>query len=525
MLRYVASTNLEFNLSASYSKEDDDSAPEVLIDAHPSTTDHFASAYNDMIFAAYGIRYDNRFLPPPGRPYSNYSAYTSPFRNHTYPNKNAQHSGDVSGSVDWDVADNVHAKAIVAHSEYGGSYTEDAAEDPFDISMAYGTFRVKQTTGELRFTGNLLDSKLEWAAGAFALDAHEHLGGDIDYVTLSWAVDDTVKSRNESGFLHAIYHLTNRLSLTAGGRYTAVHKSYDFQHPGLLVIPTPSIVSEHHADWLANLSYQITDDLMVYAQASTGFRPGGIFARPVTVYQLLPFSGEELTAYEVGLKSQWFDNRLRANIAGFYSDYNKHLTTRSEYQCLGETPPPTPKESPSLCPPGGFVTWGVSITTPATIKGIELELEYEPIDKLLIGLSGGYHQYRSGVHTPGDPGYVYPGNIGQPEYNANGSVQYTMKVTGGSLTPRLDWFYISHQTNGPRASSAPPDPLYIIPARSTFNARLTYQFDNSNWSVAVSCTNLTDKYYYNTLFSGSGLALSGNVAPPREWAFTVRRNF
>ena len=525
MLRYIATSDIEFNLSASYYKADDESPPEVLIEAHPSTTDNFASAYNDMIFATYGVRYDNRFLPPPGRPYSNYSSYTSPFRGHTYPNKNLQHSGDLSGAMDWDVAENTHLKVILARSEYGGSYTHQATQDPFGISMAYGTFDVEQTSAEARFTGSLLNDKLEWAAGVFGLWATEHLGGDIDYVTLSWEVDDTVKARNKSGFVHAVFHLTDRLSITGGGRFTAVHKSYDFQHPGLLVVPTPSIAKEHHPDWLANVSYQVTEDAMVYAQASTGFRPGGIFARPVTIYQLLPFEGEELTAYEVGAKTQWFGNRLRVNAAAFYSDYNKHLTTRGEYQCLGEAPPPTPKESPTLCPPGGFVTWGVSITTPANIKGLELEVTVEPVDALLFNLSGGYHRYQSGVHTPGAPGYVFPGNIGQPQYNATGSIQYTFEAPGGSVTPRLDWFYQSHQTNGPRASSAPPDPLYVLPSLSTFNARITYEFTDSNWSMSLSCTNLTDKYYYHDLFSGSGLALSGNVAAPREWAFTVRRNF
>ena len=60
-----------------------------------------------------------------------------------------------------------------------------------------------------------------------------------------------------------------------------------------------------------------------------------------------------------------------------------------------------------------------------------------------------------------------------------------------------------------------------------FNGRLTYQTADRDWSLALSVTNLFDKFYYLTKFDNSGLfgTVSGTPARPREWALTVKRRF
>jgi len=525
MLRYLANEQLEFNVNASYSTEVDEVTPEVLIDAHPATNDGFDSVYLANVMAKYGITYDNRFLPPPGQPYSSYGAFSSPLRGLSYKNQNSQNSKDVSGTMDWDITQDIHLKGILATSIYGGDYTQNPDLSPLALGFAYGTFAVSQNTGEFRFTGKAFDGKLDWAAGAFWLHAIEHLGGSINFVLLSFAVDDRVDADSKSGFLHGVYHLTDKLSLEAGARYSVAQKFYHFDHPGLLVIDTPFEAKADTVDWKAGLTYQFTDDLMGYVSASTGSRPPGLYGRPQSIYQLSTIPAESLTSYEAGVKSEFFSHRLRLNLAAFYSDYKKEVNLINEYQCLGQAPPPTPVTAPSLCPPGGSIAWGFYIATPAQVRGVELEATAEPIPGLVFNLNGGYNDFRSGINTPGQPGYLAPGNLPQPRINAAGGAQYGIHTPFGVITPRLDWQFESKQTFDPSPTTESPISQYIIPSYSIFNGRLTYEPDNSKWRAVFQVTNLTNKYYYYTLFPFSGFDTTGAVAPPREFSVSLRRTF
>jgi iron complex outermembrane receptor protein len=525
MFRYVASDRLEFNVITSYSEQHDEVTPEVLLAATPSTTDNFTSTYNNMIFARYGIRYDGRFLPPPGNKYASYATFSSPFRGRNLKNENAQDSRDLSGTMDFDITDSVHLKTIVAHGNYGGIYTQSPDLSPLGLAHAYGTFEVNQTTAEVRLTGTTFGTRLEWATGLFYLKADEHLGGLQDYVTTSFQVRDRVDVDNKSAFLHGVFHLTDRFSVTAGARYSDAEKIYSFDHPGLLQIATPFPAKASNVDWLVGADYRFTDDLMLYSRVATGSRPPGVFARPVTINQLSSFDAEELTSYEVGFKSQMFNNRLRVNLGAYHSDYSKRLTGLNRFECLGEAAPKTPRLVASDCPPGGSVTWGGYVTTPAKLQGYELEATAEPMDDLLINLNAGYNDFESGVTTLGRPGFLYSGNLIQPRMNASGGAQYRIHFPAGILTPRLDWMYQSKQTFNARSSTTAPLPFNIIGGTSVFSARLTYEPSDSKWMADLAVTNLSDKYYYYAQFSGSGFATSAPVAPPRQYLFSVKRSF
>jgi iron complex outermembrane receptor protein len=525
MLRYLATDKLEFNFQAAYTREVDEAAPEVLVNASPSTTDNFVSAYNQNVFNKYGIYYGNEFRPPPGYPYSSYASFASPLRGLHYHNQQGQNSTDLSGKMDYDITDGLHLKAVLAYSNYGGIQLQNPDLSPLAVAYAYATFDVHQGTAEVNLTGSLFDKKLEWVVGGFWLRAAEFLGGAQNYVVLSWAVQDYVTVNNKSGFAHLIYHVTPRLSVFGGARYSADEKSYSFDHPGLLVISTPFPAKQNLVDWTVGTNYQITDDVMSYVTVATGSRPPGIFARPVTQYQLTPIPSEKLISYETGLKSDFLDHRLRLNLAAYYTDYSKYLAYLSDWQCLGQTGTPTPVVLPSLCPPGGSVTWGLYTTITAHDEGGEVEATAEPLPGLLFNLNGGYNDFQSGVTTPGKPGYIAPGNLIQPKWNIAAGVQYEIASKIGVFTPRLDWVYQSEMTFNPSAQTSSPKPLYIVPGRSVVNARLTYEPNDAKWAFVFSATNLTNKYYYWDLFTGSGFDTTGNLAPPREFKFSAHRNF
>jgi iron complex outermembrane receptor protein len=266
---------------------------------------------------------------------------------------------------------------------------------------------------------------------------------------------------------------------------------------------------------------------MAYATVATGSRPAGITTIVNTIYQLSQYPAEELIAYELGLKTEFFNRRLRLNTAAFYSDYKTRLTGQAGFQCLGEAPPPTRRLTAAECPPGGAIGWGITIGTPAKIQGVEFELTAEPIDQLLVNVSGGYNHFINGVKTRGQPGYLVAGNLPQPEYNVNAGLQYTIPLSRGTVTPRIDANYTSVQTFTFSPSlAAPSGPRDIIPAHTILNAQINYEFgDEKAWSATLAATNLTDKYYFYTLFSGSTVATAGVIAPPREVTLSLRKNF
>ena len=69
------------------------------------------------------------------------------------------------------------------------------------------------------------------------------------------------------------------------------------------------------------LTYQVTPDVFTYASISTGFDAGGFNNRASSLATALPYNEENVTLYEAGLKSDWFNHHLRANATLFYNDY------------------------------------------------------------------------------------------------------------------------------------------------------------------------------------------------------------
>ena len=532
-LRYLPQDGLEINFTQSYSVEKDDSAPEVLIDAHPSPNDGQASAINALMQQQYGIQYDNRFLPPPGRPYSAYTNFcrpvadllTPPLPNVCGQNGQGQTESDTALRVDYDITDKIHAKLIGAYNYNTAYYNQDTDLSVTGMSIAVGTYRVGQATGELRINGLSFNDRLNWVTGAFYMNSVDMYGGSINYLTLSETIQDHASANDKSGFFHGDFKITDKWSFSAGARYTDVEKGYTFFRPGLLELPTHD-VGEHRVDWLVSTNYQFTDDLMGYATVATGSRPPGLNVHPATQYQVTPFPGEKLTNYELGLKTEFFDRRLRVNLTGFYEDYKVRNTTDPGFQCsAGPLGPPNPTWVPTAgqCGNNGYSYWYISVGEPANIRGAEFEINAEPVRGLLLNLDGGYNHYKSGVSTPGQPGYVFPGNIPQPEWNVSAGVQYTAVTPYGSIIPRLDAFFTSVATYGPSDTTAPP--TWVVPGHTILNGQITYQPNDSKWSVIGQVTNLTNKYYYYDVFGGSGFELSGNVAPPREFFLKVKRDF
>jgi iron complex outermembrane receptor protein len=158
----------------------------------------------------------------------------------------------------------------------------------------------------------------------------------------------------------------------------------------------------------------------------------------------------------------------------------------------------------------------------AHVKGVELEATIKPVDGLTLEGNVGYLDFE---YTSVNANTGITRDMQAPfnnKWQASGSIQYAADLGGaGTLTPRLDWTYQSSFYY-----NAVNTPLDLVPGRSLFNARVTYEDAQKDWSLSLSVSNLANKYYYTgTSFNANYGVATAALGRPREWAVTVRRNF
>ena len=147
---------------------------------------------------------------------------------------------------------------------------------------------------------------------------------DIDFIN-----SDFRNFQSYSVFGQVSYALTDALRMTTGLRYT--NNEFSDERCSLNCVPTRSPITSTPSDETDNvtgkfaLDYQFTERTMGYASVASGVKPAGSNSSTDTRFFPEKFDQEEIIAYELGLKNDLFDNRLRLNTAAFYYDYSDYL--------------------------------------------------------------------------------------------------------------------------------------------------------------------------------------------------------
>lgn len=528
-LRWVINDRMENNFTGYVVDDNSEAAAETLVAVAPAAI----AGFNSYLFNKYGQQFDGRFLTK--NFYTTYSNFYDLDQQESIPNTNSMHQWGFSDVYDWDIASKAHFKSVTSYLGYWTDFSDDQSNSPLPLAWAYNLVDHQQFTQEFRLTGKALDNdQLDWATGAFYYRGTSVNRGQINVALLGGALgpaaglnfqqNSPALDQNEAVFAQGTEHLTDKLDLTAGVRETHEDKSYTYQ--SFFGRVGPYGVEYSHTDWKVAAAYKWTQDIMTYASVSTGFRGGGFNPRPFAESQINEFQPEKLTEYEIGIKSDWFDHRLRANVAGYYGDY-KSLQFNS--QILQNGVPYT----------------GITNIGGANIYGYEVEIEARPIGAWQIEASVGYTAFKykdlgdnvgcgtgpdaaalaaSGACIAGNPTYSdYP--VGQPKFKGNLGTSYMFLLpNGSSVTPRLDATYQTRVfydviNNTPGA---------VTPSRYLLNGRIQWDAANGKWAVAFLGTNLTNKQYYISLFDlrafGEGME-SGQPGAPREWAVNVHYKF
>ncbi|MET0164014.1 MAG: TonB-dependent receptor, partial [Vicinamibacterales bacterium] len=242
-------------------------------------------------------------------------------------------------------------KSIVAYRKVDTSSKLDLDGTPYEIfNVTFNESNVDQWTGELQASGLALDERLNWTVGAyyFTEDGVDQTAAQtVTAILGNRAASPSgsfIENDSYAGYAQGTYRLTDAWSLTAGLRYSSDerHKRQfqDIANPANPICPagtTPrssgrceAAFKRTDSDWsyTFGLDYQFTPDILGYVKTSRGYRAGGFNTRGGAD---LPgggaFGPETVTDYEVGLKSEFLDNRVRLNLAVYYSDYRDIQST------------------------------------------------------------------------------------------------------------------------------------------------------------------------------------------------------
>jgi len=534
-VRAVPVDGMEFNISFDHTDDRSDPGALRLIATGPDAVLNGPGIPEAGVFPIntyqflpkYGISYDDRFVT--NDPYTNYATYRNPITGLSLEPKGRVRQSGFSFNADFDLTDNLKFRSITGYRDMLSRFVYDSDLSPLPLVTQWNEVRYDQLSQELQLLGDALDKKVEWVIGGY------YFKGNATYTSISDLLvaglyapsNDRFAVEDFSAFAHLTVHLTDRLNIIGGIRYTKETKGFHLFHPLDFYLPggtgatIPGPVLDYTAPTLAysnwdpkiSIDYKIADDVMVYAQYSTGFRGGGFNNRPFTAAQVFSVSPEFLDAYEVGIKSRLFDRRLTLNLTAFQSDY-------SDIQQVV----------------AGVDTSGTPFSAPlnvgdARIRGIELESSLR-LGGLRFNLAANYLDAKiKSARAPDNGLAVPPSALPQPgtrlafapEYRVNAGIEYEVTMGDlGTLIPRFDLAYQSSVKYDSTGSSLSTEPSYTV-----VDGRLTWAY-RDDLSLALGVTNIFEKYYnsfiFNTYVQDLG-SLVVSPSRPREWSLTLRKAF
>ncbi|WP_336978505.1 TonB-dependent receptor [Altererythrobacter fulvus] len=560
--------SVKLTLTGDYLRDLSENPADSVVDVDPTR----ANSNMKSQAAYWGLVIDQRFMT--GDPYTTYVTYTDRIAactvipGNTYyngsvnergqctrggyalPNHNNLKNWGVSAKLNWDLGNNIDLTAVVAHRDLDETHTFDTDGMPIVVEHVINNLMQKYTQAELRVSGT--SDLIDWVVGGFYFDADGDQHASLIQASsgLQRALHTTYKPTSKAVFANAtVRPFGERFGIVLGGRYSDDKMVVDFTNISDVSWLTSAsdivftvVPQSKKFSWKAGMNYQPNNNLLFYASAATGYTLPGYNTRPLQYTQVEQSEAAEDIAYEIGAKLDLFDRRVRLNLAAFYTDFKNRPTTISGAEALLDdngNPQPGNQQLEPL-PGGPEGSTRCSTTTlpsntgitclgrsyfrnqPATVRGFEAEYTINPIDNLEINGSVGWSKFMS----PDIEARTVNRRQSNPFWTASAGIQYRIEAEGldGSITPRLDWTFESSQI----VSGLSTKYNYLMPAKSLFNARVTYENEKHGFTLAAGVVNLFNKFYYRNVFDYQGLGYpqtDAQPAPPREWSLTLKKQF
>ncbi len=424
-------------------------------------------------------------------------------------------------TLNWHFNDEIAVKWVSTYRDINaaGAFDFDGRgiQGPHFVFDTYGMDRNTESwSSEMQLSGSY--DTVKWIAGLFYYSEDSN-----DLTFQGTGIRNTLYHNLDSigAFGQVDFDVTDSLSISAGLRYTRDKKKAAFReaglNPGAMVGSTNmtdytfisfggSTIVSNEDKWSAisgrlALEYQINDDVYVFGSYSRGFRSGGINDRPLLSaggnnnWGVTSFDEEILDVFELGLRSEWFNNRLRFNLTAFYQDM-KDLQIGYAIDSL----PGSPRV--------------VSNAAKARSKGFEGEVVLAATDNLTFDATFGILDAEFKDADPALTGGLMPGITlpNSPNFKSNVGINYARDLASGTINVRLDWSYEDEKISAPTA-------ILVQESYHLLGFNVAYTPAGEGWKVAAYGTNITDEDYYNFgVSAGPGTM----VFPARGAEFGVR---
>lgn len=439
--------------------------------------------------------------------------------------------------------------------------SDNSANNYFSVETIFDTSQVSQ---EFILSNNGGD--IDWLAGVYySKEDADHYSGvtvaeglfealsslplavttpdGIPFAFLAAPLDLTLDyDRNQTtesyaAFFNLTYPLSEKLDLNLAARYTNEEKelqTYTLKRASQtpIAVPGPTAASQC-SDVVANgagssftcsqswsefspkigLDYTVNDDVLVYGHVSRGFRSGAFNGRPIATEEISVANPETVTAYELGLKSQWLDRRVRLNGAVFYNDYKDQQFLVNQSNAASAA---------------GLILL-VDNAGESSLSGLELEATALIGEGLSVSASAAwldpeYDTYEQIDFVTGqvqDLSYREFRDV--PEFTASVFAQYEMPMSnGGELKLRADVSYRSDIYYSNEETLSTYERLHAD-GFTTMNAGVTYKLRGSSWEIGIYGRNLTDE---REIIGGFGVDAFGSTDvafnEPRKVFATIR---
>ncbi len=484
--------------------------------------------------------------------------------------------GSLTARVDWQINDTFSMYSLTNYTGQDSWFYANFDNADIDF-FSQGTVAKQQTISqEFQFSGD--HGRIKWVAGLYGWQTEQQsrfmrwaywdfVDGRLNYATqvapspycTSWPgpasgyapcglnppSSDTLTSSRESGaavFGELTFAFTDTLSGTIGGRYHD-QSTWNWNLTRTAGITPRSMVPgrldgdnylEHSAKtnprrydfekdtYRLSLTQKFTPDVMAYLSYAQGYNGGGISRVNLNdlagnaIFYDFEFDPESIDNYELGMRSDWLDGRLRVNATVFFTEW-------SDIQLQGTVRNPfTGLVLPT------FLTQNAAS---AEAKGVELSFIYAPSQAFRFNLDVGLLDTKYTELDPTASDITLDAKFGQaPELQYAAGGQYTFGMAGGSdLTFRLDYNY----TSGYMRSYVPGDQSTTYTGKKweqdaygLLNARVVYKPAAGNWEAALFGTNLTDEIYTTGGFMSPLLQIdNGTIGRPLEFGLSMKFSF
>ena len=460
-----------------------------------------------------------------------------------------QETGGVSAQVDWSLPAFI-LTSVTAARFWNWQPANDSDYTPLSILTASATTDFqRQFSQEFRIASSGVN-RIDYTGGLYlfreeiAADSVQSYGNAATAFLISPALPSVIgtgyglharasyHTTSLAAFGQAVWHITPRLNLTGGLRYTYDRKTGWFNQivsggaplTGALApygayrlalgAPDYYTVSSDGGDLsgLADLSYQVSPNILAYATYSRGSKSGGLNLAQLPAAAPTVVAPETLDHYEIGAKTRLFARRVTLNADLFWEEDQNYQANIYDTSLGKQYLSNVPK---------------------VRSRGVEVDINAQPTQALTLYASGVYddaiYQSYGAAPCPLESINLNVCNLsgrplaGTSEWTASfGGEIHRAAFTGAEVYLGVDDTYRSS------VYSSATDSIYSkLPALNLVNARLGLRAENGRWDAYVWAKNLIDEKYFTFIAAGVGNTgqLVAQLGDPRSFGGTLRLKF